>query len=104
MYIIIWEYQVRVERLTEFEEIYAADGAWAELFQKDEGFLGTQLLRDTKTTGRYITIDRWQSSAAYEDFLRHWRAEYAALDQQCENLTENEIFQGSWETISRETR
>jgi hypothetical protein len=42
MYIIIWEYQVKANRVAEFENIYATNGAWAKLFQKSAGFLGIE--------------------------------------------------------------
>jgi hypothetical protein len=46
MYVIIWEYQVRAEFVVKFEEIYSAKGAWAKLFQKSRGYLGTELTHD----------------------------------------------------------
>ena len=98
MYFIIWEYQVRSERLTEFEEIYSARGAWVELFQKSNGYLGTELLSDEAHPHRYITIDRWVSSEEYESFLSEWKNEYTDLDTRCEGLTERENLLGRWET------
>lgn len=95
MYVIIWEYHVKVERLTEFENIYASTGAWAQLFKKHPGYLGTELLRDLNETQRYITIDRWVSSEAYNSFQAKWQAEYKKLDARCENLTGSESFLGT---------
>jgi heme-degrading monooxygenase HmoA len=90
MYLIVWEYRIRPETRAEFEQIYSATGAWAELFQKGAGYVGTELLRDETTPLRYITIDRWKSKAEYEAFLSAWRQEYETLDAQCEGLTEHE--------------
>jgi hypothetical protein len=98
MYLIIWEYQVRAEHSTEFEEIYSATGAWAQLFQKSKDYLGTELLSDEGHAYRYITIDRWTSTLAYASFLSEWNDEYARLDAQCEGLTERETLLGKWET------
>ncbi len=55
MYIIIWEYQVRPEKQTEFEKIYASYGAWAELFKKGNGCLGTELIHSTENPAQYLT-------------------------------------------------
>lgn len=104
MYVIIWEYQVRTDHIAEFEEIYSAVGAWARLFQKGKGYLGTELLSDDRHPHRYITVDRWISSGDYEAFLSHWKTEYAALDAQCEGLTQQETLLGKWESILSETR
>jgi hypothetical protein len=38
----------------------------------------------------YLTMDGWESRQAYEEFRAKHGAEYAALDKQCEDLTEME--------------
>ena len=98
MYVIIWEFQVRAERVAEFEEIYAATGVWAKLFEKSTGYLGTELLSDEVQPYRYLTIDRWTSAREYAAFLAEWTSDYADLDAQCEGLTEQETLVGRWET------
>lgn len=95
MYVIIWEYQVKAEQLAAFEKIYASDGAWAELFSKDEGYLGTELLRDPTHPQRYITIDRWISSRAYHSFVAKRKQDYDHLDSRCKDLTEYEALVGT---------
>lgn len=92
------------ERLAAFEKIYGSQGAWAELFRKEKGYLGTELLRDSTHPQRYITIDRWTSPEAYESFLSQWKSEYARLDARCEGLTAQETLLGKWESILPETR
>jgi len=98
VYLVIWEYQVKAERVAEFKEIYSATGAWAKLFQKCEGFLGTELLVDEGHPRRFLTIDRWASAQEYEFFLAEWKIDYAALDAECEGLTEQENLIGRGET------
>ena len=93
---ILWEYQVKPERLAEFESIYAANGAWAELFQKGEGYLGAELYRDPIQPGRFVTIDRWRSAEAYADFKTKWKTEYQTLDARCNDLTEHETLIGTF--------
>ncbi|HUE98452.1 MAG TPA: antibiotic biosynthesis monooxygenase [Anaerolineales bacterium] len=104
MYVILWEYEVKADRLAEFEEIYAANGAWTKLFKKSTGFHNTELLRNENYHHRYITIDRWASSGDYESFRLQWKTEYKRLDSQCEGLTEQETLLGQWESIFLETR
>jgi heme-degrading monooxygenase HmoA len=100
MYVIIWEYLARPEHTAEFEVVYVANGAWAQLFQKGPGYLGTELLHDPNDSHRYLTIDRWESLQDYEAFLLHWQAEYAALDERCAELMEQESLLGKWESIT----
>ena len=95
MYVIIWEFQVKEEYEAEFEQIYGPDGAWAQLFKRGEGYLGTELLRDMEQPRRYLTLDRWRSRAAYEAFQKRWAEAYKELDRRCEGLTEQEVIIGS---------
>ena len=90
MYIIIWEFHARLGSESAFERAYGPDGEWARLFARGEGFLGTELIRDESAANRYLTIDRWESPAAFEDFQAKWAEEYHALDRRCEGLTEEE--------------
>lgn len=99
MYIIFWEYEVNKDRQSEFEKLYAANGKWVDLFKRAEGYLGTELLKDATNTQRYITIDRWISREAYEDFLTQWKEEYNMLDERCEGLTSRETLIGKWITL-----
>ena len=103
MYLIIWEYLVKAERVAEFEEFYSTNGAWTRLFQKSKGFLAMELVQDEMHLHRYITIDRWTSSQDYESFRSQWKTEYAALDSRCEVFTEQETLLGKWKSILPET-
>jgi heme-degrading monooxygenase HmoA len=99
LHIILWEYQVKPERRSEFESIYSPNGAWAELFKKGIGYTGTEFLQDETNPRRYLTIDRWESKEDYETFLSQHKKEYRALDAQCDGLTESESLIGKWTTI-----
>lgn len=96
MYIIIWEYRVKWGKQSEFEEIYSPNGVWAKMFKKDAGYLGTSFIRDTNDPQHYLTIDRWSSKEAYENFLNQRAKEYQALDAYCDGLTEQEAPLGKW--------
>lgn len=87
MYEIVWEFQAAPEREREFESFYSSTGPWVDLFRRDPGFLGTELIRPREPGGWYQTIDRWDSRASYERFRHQWASEYEALDQACEALT-----------------
>ncbi len=98
-YIAIWEFQVRLESSSAFEEIYGPDGAWAQLFRRSLDYLGTELIRDFDRRGHYLTLDRWTSREALLRFKQDHHAAYDALDKQCKSLTEKEIFLGDFESI-----
>lgn len=100
----VWEFVVDEARRAEFEHHYGPRGTWAVLFSRATGYLGTQLLTDEATPGRYLTIDRWQSAEAYRAFRARYDAEYAALDRQCAALTRHERALGSFVEIPPLTR
>jgi heme-degrading monooxygenase HmoA len=56
----LWEFLVTPAKRAEFEQAYAADGPWAELFGRVDGCTGIQLLRCTEQDGRYLPVDRWR--------------------------------------------
>jgi len=99
MFIVVWEYHVKADHLVEFESIYKPDGEWAELFNRGAGFLGTELLCDDKHSQRYLTIDRWVSSKAYDEFRARWQNEYADLETKCDRLSKKETLLGKWESV-----
>ena len=98
-HVIIWEFRARRGREGEFERVYGPDGDWANFFRRGEGYLGTELMHDVETPGRYVTIDRWTSAAAYEDFRSRNLSEYETIDRRCESLTEHEAHLGSLLTM-----
>ena len=99
MYIIVWEFKAKAGCEAAFEQAYGPQGAWVNLFEKGEGFLGTELLQDTAEPGWYITIDRWATQAAFEEFRRRWAGDYEAVDARCAAWTENETALGSFATV-----
>ena len=78
-----------------FERTYGPDGAWALLFRRDAQYRGTRLLRDVGAERVYVTMDSWESRAAYEEFRERWVMEYEELDRKCRQLTvdEKQLFE-----------
>jgi heme-degrading monooxygenase HmoA len=96
VYVIVWVFHPKPGREAEFERAYGPAGDWVALFRGAPGYLGTDLLRATDGTGRYLTADRWESRAAYEAFRVARRAEYEAVDRACEALTASEERVGDY--------
>jgi len=92
---IIWEFVVREESREEFEREYSASGAWAEFFRRSPAYHGTTLLAGE--ANRYLTLDRWDSQEAYEEFRMANRPEYSDLDTRLEPLTSSERCLGIFE-------
>jgi quinol monooxygenase YgiN len=86
MYVRVWEYEVGVGKINAFLAAYRADGEWAQLFERADGYVGTELFSDVDRSGRFVTIDRWRDVASWETFLARWGNDYRALDQKLQGL------------------
>jgi len=79
---IVWDFRPAPGREAEFLAAYGEDGAWVRLFRRGEGYLGTSLQPLAGAPGTWRT--------AYQAFRQQHASEYAALDAECEALTEFE--------------
>ncbi len=95
---VVWTFEPAAGSLESFERAYGPEGAWAELFRRCEGYWGTDLLRESDGK-RYLTVDRWESRAAYERARASLAEEYAALDAGCAALTAREDLVGWFDTL-----
>jgi heme-degrading monooxygenase HmoA len=96
-YTYLWEFLIERTRREEFERHYGPNGTWVTLFRRSAGYRGTLLLRDRLDPLRFVTVDRWESEAAYRAFRAEHAAEYADLDARCEHLTLRETSLGEFE-------
>jgi len=99
VFVIIWSFRPRRERVSDFETAYGIDGVWGRLFRKSPDYLGTELLRGNGEWAEYLTIDRWRSREAFETFRAQHDDEYQAVDRTCESLTVAEEPWGEFEDL-----
>lgn len=100
MFTYVWEYRVRPERVDDFCAHYGPDGSWVALFRRSPGYVGTRLLRDVNDSGRFLTIDNWESREDYATFRRRFESEFTELDERCEALTASEKHLGDYEAAT----
>ena len=100
MIALVFSYDVRDP--DEFERAYGAGGEWAQLFEQGEGYIGTELLRDVEQPGRYLVIDRWESTEAYNAFVGAHRDAYMQKVDDTRFHYEHELRFGTFETIWQE--
>jgi quinol monooxygenase YgiN len=63
---LVWQFQVKKARESEFEDFCGADGPWAALGRRSRSFLGSSFLRDLAQPGRYFLIEYWSEMLVYE--------------------------------------
>ncbi len=98
MFVIVWQFDVQLNHVTEFEEQYSATGAWAKLFSKSNQFLRTRLLKEAGMSRRYVTFDLWKSEDAFQEFAAEFAQEYKDLNAKTARLTIAETRLGSFTT------
>jgi heme-degrading monooxygenase HmoA len=94
---LVFSYEVHEAQ--EFERVYGADGDWAEFFKHGRGYIGTELLHDVESPGRYLVIDRWESAAAYNAFVAEHREEYMERVDATRFHYDSELRFGTFETL-----
>ena len=97
MFQILWRFETTESQAEAFTAAYGPDGVWVAFFRQADGYGETELFRRQQSPPCFLTIDRWESRAAYERFRRDQAAAYAALDTECEGLTVREDFLAAWE-------
>lgn len=98
-FLVVWEFWVRPGAEARFASAYGPLGAWVQLFSGDPEYGGTRLVRDWSEPRRYLTLDSWASQSAYESFRAQHGPEYAAVDRECEGLTEREAEVGRFAAV-----
>ena len=96
-FVAVWRHRLKAGRTGAFMRAHGPGGSWENLFRKSEDYLGTELLQDNSDPLLFVTIDRWKSAKAYNEFRTANAAGYLALDTICSDLTEDEelIAEGS---------
>jgi heme-degrading monooxygenase HmoA len=96
-YVIVWEFRVTAGKEAEFIEKYGPVGVWARFFREGQGYIRTELVRDVADSGRFVTLDYWQSEEDFRRFRNQNLAEYERLDEEFEGLTKTETRLGAFE-------
>jgi len=66
MIAIMWQFEVKAGRETEFEQLYGADGAWTDMNRHTRSYLGSSFLNDQSQSSRYILIEYWSEMLVSE--------------------------------------
>jgi quinol monooxygenase YgiN len=99
MITIVWQYTINPEHRDSFLSYYNAAGEWVKIFRQAKGYIDTELLESTLSNESFMTIDRWTSEAAYDEFLKEHAVQYGELDRLCAECTIQEKFVGKYVTV-----
>ena len=89
MIAIMWQFDVKQGRQTEFEQLYGVEGEWTAMNRHARSYLGSSFLRDQNRTSRYIVVEYWSEMLVYEQH-RAFRSEaIASLEVRSRELVES---------------
>ena len=97
MIALVFRYEVRDPEA--FGAVYGPDGEWAQFFRQGSGYIGTELLHDVEEPERYLVIDRWESTDAYNAFLAEHGDEYMRRSDETRLHYVQELRFGTFENV-----
>ena len=89
MIAIMWQFDVKTGRETEFEQLFGVDGAWTTLNRQTRSYLGSSFLRDQNRSSRYIVVEYWSEMIVYEQHRAYRSDAIASLEARRATLVES---------------
>jgi hypothetical protein len=89
MIAIMWQFDVKSGRETEFEQLYGVNGEWTAMNRRTRSYLGTSFLQDQTRSSRYIVIEYWSEMIVYEQHRSSRSAAIASLEQRSTTLVDS---------------
>ena len=89
MIAIMWQFDVKNGRETEFEQMYGADGEWTAMNRHTRSYLGSSFLHDQNRSSRYIVVEYWSEMLVYEQNRASRAAAIASLETRRTTLVDS---------------
>jgi hypothetical protein len=89
MIAIMWQFEVKRGRETEFEELYGVEGDWTAMNRHSRSYLGSSFLRDQSRSSRYVVIEYWSEMLVYEQHRAFRSDAVTSLEQRSRELVES---------------
>jgi hypothetical protein len=89
MIAIMWQFDVKNGRETEFEQLYGVDGGWTAINRRTRSYLGSSFLHDQNRSSRYIVIEYWSEMIVYEQHRAYRSDVIASLEERRTALVES---------------
>jgi hypothetical protein len=89
MIAIMWQFDVKDGRETEFEQLYGVDGEWTAMNRHTRSYLGSSFLRDQSRSSRYIVIEYWSEMIVYEQHREFRSAAIASIEERSRTLVDS---------------
>jgi hypothetical protein len=88
MIAIVWQFDVRHGRESEFERLYGVDGEWTKLNRQTRSYLGSSFLKDQNRAARYVLVEYWSEMLVYEQHRSSRTKAIESLEKRSAELVE----------------
>jgi hypothetical protein len=89
MIAIMWQFDVKNGRETEFEQLYGVEGEWTAMNRHTRSYLGSSFLHDQNRSSRYIVIEYWSEMIVHEQNRKSRSAAIASLERRRTTLVDS---------------
>ena len=89
MIAIMWQFDVKNGRETEFEQLYGVNGEWTAMNRHTRSYLGSSFLRDQNRVSRYIVIEYWSELLVNDQHRASRSAAIASLEERSATLVDS---------------
>ena len=89
MIAIMWQFEVKNGRETEFEQLYGVGGEGTAMNRHTRSYLGTSFLHDQSRSSRYIVIEYWSEMIVYEQHRTFRSAAIESLEERSKALVDS---------------
>jgi heme-degrading monooxygenase HmoA len=86
---IMWQFDVKNGRETEFEQLYGVEGEWTAINRHTRSYLGSSFLRDQNRPSRYIIVEYWSEMIVYEQHRAFRSAAIISLEERSAALVDS---------------
>jgi quinol monooxygenase YgiN len=86
---IMWQFEVKDGKESEFEQLYGTDGEWNVINRQTRSYLGSSFLRDQNRPARYILIEYWSEMLVYEQHKSYKSDTFTNLEARRTALVES---------------
>ena len=101
MIAIMWRFDVKNGRETDFEQLYGADGEWTAMNRQTRSYLGSSFLRDQNEPSRYMVIEYWSEMIVYERHRASHTKAVASIEDRSTTLVKSVEPMGIFTTCSQ---
>ena len=89
MIAIMWQFDVKQGRHTEFEQLYGAEGEWTAMNRHARSYLGSSFLRDQSRPSRYIVTEYWSEIVVYDQHRAYRTDAIVSLENRSRALVDS---------------